>query len=58
MPMFVCNNIPNVSSEKAAAAQIWISYILFNYLCIYVYIYVSRPVKPHENLNVRNFDSC
>lgn len=37
--------------KKEEAAQIRISYTLFNYLCMYVYIYVSSTVKSQENLN-------
>lgn len=44
--------------KKKEAAQIRISYVLFNYLRVYVCVYVSSTVKPHKNLTVRSSDSC
>lgn len=40
--------------KKERTAQIRISCILFNSLCIDVYIYVYSTVNPHENLRPSN----
>lgn len=50
MPMYINATPFHMEAQIKEAAQIRISYILFNYLCVYVSIYVSSTVKLHENL--------
>lgn len=59
MPVYInATTFQMEAREKEEAAQIRISYILFNYLCVDVCLYVSSVVKPLGNLTVRNSDSC
>ena len=46
MPMYInATTFQMEAREKGRAAQIRISYILLNYLCLYVYIYMSSTAK-------------